>query len=624
MTKPPLVYRVAEHEPSLRIPDEVTGDVHVVFGPKERRNGSPAFVIEIGGQPIDLLILSELQNGAAERSIGIELRWLDAPSPISSSRDFGHLMKYGGGASALSSLTFARKVGPISGESRELEAQFELTDRDGVLASSPVPLIVEQAKVCLTQSLYGNVAHEYVVVDGPVILRNANFELESNGRDSISLLRCEAEARPGFYVLSGFCGRALDVEIQEGQTLALMDPTWCRSLCLEDRSVVLVADGTHIQEIEGTQSSAVKVLLPDDGATKAVRVDAVASVSIGFAGDSARNAGMAEFHVRGRAANVAFSNRMMGAHRATVSFAEGAVGQDLSFDHGGRPGEHVTLQTGEGSRLSGVSGTVAVTSLRGSMRGAEEDGFSICRFMDTSPESQPFYDAEITNLRVQEPPDARGRQIVDSARAAKGFTPHLKTWDAQNRTARVWPWIKDTYEHRRDADRSAETIRSNPLAPLFAVWSRNELWEQDLGFTDDLSTTVHEKSRDAAARCEAQIAVLNARQLCAVKRSERLLLLVGRSVGYGQRLGRPILAGIGVAFIATVAMNFGQPPNFSSESFISFLEEFSTVAQSPVGLLPGVETSAEEPPHWFWQLSVAVPFAAFLLAIRNRTRWTKD
>jgi len=395
MTKPPSVYRAADHEPSLRIPDEVTGEVHVIFGPKERRNGSPAFVIEIGGQPIDLLILSELQNGAAERSIGIELRWLDAPSPISSSRDFSHLIKHGGGgASALSSLTFARKVGPIWGESRELEAQFELTDRDGLLASSPVPLIVEQAKVCLTQSRYGNVAHEYVVVDGPVILRNACFELESNDRDSISLLRCEAGARPGFYGWSGFSGRALDVEIHEGQTLALMDPTSCQSLCLEDKSVVLVADGTHIQDLEGAGSSTVKVFPPKAGGTNAVRVDTVANVSVDLAGDTARDLGIAEFHVRERAAKVGFSNRTTGLQKGTVSFADGAVGQDISFHHGVQHGGHVTLQTGEGSRLSGVSGTVAVTSLRGSVRGAEEDGFSICRFMDTSPESQPFSSRE--------------------------------------------------------------------------------------------------------------------------------------------------------------------------------------------------------------------------------------
>ena len=628
----PKIYRADDHGDFLRIPDETTGSVEVAFGPQQRQNGSPPFVIEVGGAPVHLLITSELEQGSSERPTEIVMTCRGTASPVISPADGGNYVNYRSGKSAaLSSLTFARKVGAISGPHRQPGAKFRFTDRDGVLASSPIPLIIEQAELQLTKSSFAP-EDPCVVVQGPVVLSRSLFDLEANERDVAALVCAEGQRRPGPLRTNVFSGRAADIEIRPDQRLALVGGSSCAEMRLGSKSRVVLADGSSIQSIAGKSGSEVNVLLPEEGAAqKQVRVYEISGVAVKFQGSNDRLPGKAEMLVRGLANTVSFSNPMIGIHRGTVRFSEGAVGKDLKFDHDHHRGSHVTLHAETGSRLSRISGTMQVTALQGSVRGTEGHGFSICRFADLTSPSDLFKGGEITNLVVppRSAPEHRhnpmGQQIVDAARGASGFTPHSKTWELQNRTFHFWSWVRSSYKSRKDKDSTTATNQSAPWLPLTAIVTRNNDWEDDLGFIDDLSGTVHEKSRDAAARCEAQIAVLNARQLSAVRRSERLLLLLGRMFGYGQRLGRPLLAAVAIAMLATVAMHLSDPLNLSPGNVTDFLRTFANILQSPVGILPGVNAPAQDDlPHWTIQLATSVPLAAFLLAIRNRTRWAKD
>lgn len=281
-----------------------------------------------------------------------------------------------------------------------------------------------------------------------------------------------------------------------------------------------------------------------------------------------------------------------------LEFDRFAVARDLEFV----ADSSIAVRAKGHAVLSGVTGEFTPVQMNGTTIRGEADGFRLA-FDEVDPDHQPLRDAELDGVIIPAALQANTIRTLKSLETARAVTPHNASWR--------------TGTHLGIAARAKVAILS-VATPVDQA--------DEMSHLIDVSELTTSKARDAATRCEAQIAALNARQIVAASRTERSLLLGGRILGYGLRVWRPVALLLGIALIGLIWTNHdSQFQPFDVGNIGTFLWQYVKHVLSPLSLLPGVSAadtaSALGAVPLGERIGLSIPFATILVAIRNRARW---
>lgn len=278
-----------------------------------------------------------------------------------------------------------------------------------------------------------------------------------------------------------------------------------------------------------------------------------------------------------------------------VNIAPGGLADLVTFEANaaGPP----KLAAGSGAILEGLSGAVAIETLRGAHLAGSKDGVQLA-----SVDAGGFADAVLTGFTV--PQGLQGRQLLAEMSGVFHLDPHtadLPGWDKR------WTWTLGRlvrYMRLREAPSAVQS--TEPPRRLY----------HDAEFLRELQRLVIDKGAPGSTRSKVGWCAYRLRELTA-RRTERLALSVYRWVGYGER-PMPALVTWLVVAILSAALVLGGGLDLSWDGFTRLIGEALRQATGPLaGVLHGGESDVDRDWEYLLRAAVAVPLVTGLLALRN-------
>jgi len=365
----------------------------------------------------------------------------------------------------------------------------------------------------------------------------------------------------------------------------------------------------------------------EESERRAVTVNRAIGVNIEMSGqhefDEVPEASRLEIKAELRDASIYFRTSRHAEVAPDLVLSEGAVASNVNFaapsvagpdraDH-----HHIALKMEPYSVLVNATGSTSLArAAKATIRGDSLQGLELC-----SAEPAAMDGAQIEAVLVPIG-SRRSLSVAQAADSADVFEPHPLTWshdggvfgsarscgDPASLAKRV---VSAAAAIRAPAEHAESTERAALLA---------------------LERATNANSTQALTRAGVRYAALSYRQLHATGRSERIILLAGRILGFGLRIARPTLLWLSMSvFIATwLALGSNAPIDLSLAGVGRFAGAVGNVAVEPSGLVRGVanksalaEANLEPWSAFSLRVLLALPLGSALLAVARRATWSR-